>query len=53
MESDAVVSNADVVHTYGRLLGDSRSRPARRYGRLEPSSSALVFYWGIKDTFDR
>ncbi|UCC92378.1 MAG: FAD-dependent oxidoreductase, partial [Thermoplasmata archaeon] len=53
VEHDAVVSNADVVHTYGRLLGDTTSRPARRYGRLEPSSSALVFYWGIRETFDQ
>ncbi len=52
-EVDAVVSNADVVHTYGRLLGDTTSRPARRYGRLEPSSSALVFYWGMGGTFDQ
>jgi phytoene desaturase len=52
-EYDAVVSNADVVHTYGRLLGDTTSKPARRYDRLEPSSSALVLYWGIKDTFDQ
>ena len=50
---DAVVSNADVVHTYGSLLGDTGSRPARRYQRLEPSSSALVFYWGVEDTFDQ
>jgi len=53
LEVDAVVSNADVVHTYRRLLGETTSRPARRYDRLEPSSSALVFYWGIKDTFDQ
>jgi len=45
---DAVVSNADVNLTYADLLEDTRSRPARRYAGLEPSSSAIVFYWGVR-----
>lgn len=45
---DAVVSNADVNVTYRDLLGDTRSRAARRYAALEPSSSAVVFYWGVR-----
>jgi phytoene desaturase len=42
-----VISNADVMVTY-RLLGDHSAPLLRRYHRLEPSSSGLVFYWGIK-----
>lgn len=48
--ADAVVSNADVNATYADLLDDTQSRPARRYASLEPSSSAVVFYWGVRDT---
>jgi phytoene desaturase len=44
---DVVVSNADVLRTYEDLLGDSEARPALRYKRLEPSSSGLVFFWGM------
>ncbi|MFO8079571.1 MAG: phytoene desaturase family protein, partial [Armatimonadota bacterium] len=50
---DAVVSNADVNVTYRDLLGDTRSRPARRYANLEPSSSAVVFYWGVRGSHPR
>lgn len=49
---DIIVSNADVTTTYRDLLADTRSWNARRYRRLEPSSSALVFYWGMKKTFN-
>lgn len=45
--SDIVISNADVYQTYSRLLGDNSSSAAKRYQKLEPSSSALVFYWGV------
>ncbi len=45
--SDIVISNADVYQTYHRLLGDNSSSAAKRYQKLEPSSSALVFYWGV------
>lgn len=48
--SDAVISNADVYSTYGKLLSDTKSSAAKKYNKLEPSSSALVFYWGIKIT---
>ncbi len=44
---DVIISNADVFRTYHDLLSDDTSRDARRYRRLEPSSSALVFYWGV------
>lgn len=44
---DLVISNVDVNVLYRDLLKDTRSRDARRYRKLEPSSSALVFLWGI------
>jgi len=47
---DAVVSNADVTHTYLSLL-QSESEAADRYQRLEPSLSGVVFYWAMRETF--
>lgn len=44
---NAVISNADVNFTYGKLLDDNASPAARKYLRQEPSVSALVFYWGV------
>jgi phytoene dehydrogenase-like protein len=49
--ADVVVTNADVASTYTDLLGDPDAPYAKRYRRLEPSSSALVFYWGIRGAF--
>ncbi|MCX7743831.1 MAG: phytoene desaturase family protein [Flavobacteriales bacterium] len=46
---DLVVSNADVVTTYDKLIKNVRG-PKRIYSQ-ERSSSALVFNWGIKRTF--
>jgi phytoene dehydrogenase-like protein len=46
---DIVVSNADVLRTYEDLLEDPGARLALRYKALEPSSSGLVFFWGMKD----
>jgi phytoene desaturase len=51
--SDFVVSNADVLSTYRTLLGQPNASEARRYARLEPSSSGLVFLWGVKQRFPR
>lgn len=48
---DIVVSDADVLSTYRRLLNAPDAPEARRYERLEPSSSGLVFLWGIKASF--
>jgi diapolycopene oxygenase len=48
---DAVVSNADVVRTYRTLLKDEDAPLLKRYLKLEPSSSGLVFYLGMKETF--
>ena len=47
--ADLVVSNADVYKTYKHLLGDSSK--TKKLIKLERSSSALIFYWGIKKEF--
>jgi phytoene desaturase len=49
--SDIVVSNADIYFTYKNLLGDSLK--SDKLLRLERSSSALIFYWGIGKSFDQ
>lgn len=47
--ADVVVSNADVVPTYRRLLPD---QPAPERTLAQPrSSAALIFYWGINRPF--
>jgi len=48
-EADLVVTNMDMVNTYRKLL---RNIPApERLLRQPKSSSALIFYWGVKRTF--
>ncbi|HPT16962.1 MAG TPA: phytoene desaturase family protein [Kiritimatiellia bacterium] len=49
--ADAVVSNADVLATYRRLLNQPAAPEARRQARQEPSSSGLVFLWGMARRF--
>ena len=51
IEYDALVSNVDVKATYGNLLQDRDDSLFRRYQRLEPSSSGLVYYFGMKESF--
>ncbi|AKD02765.1 1-hydroxycarotenoid 3,4-desaturase CrtD [Pontibacter korlensis] len=47
--ADVVVSNMDVVPTYRRLLPD---QPAPEKTLQQPrSSSALIFYWGVRKVF--
>ena len=50
---DIVISNADVNTTYKNLLDDASSPAAKRYKSLEPSLSAIVFYWGIKGSYSK
>jgi phytoene desaturase len=52
-EYDIIISNADVNYTYKNLLDDSYSKMAKRYARLEKSSSAIVFYWGVNNKFQQ
>lgn len=49
-EYDIVVSDADVKYLVNNLM---ESPMKRRVNSSEPSSSALIFYWGIKRQFDR
>jgi phytoene desaturase len=46
-----VLSNSDVNYTYQKLLPELVSRSKNKYSKLEPSSSAVVFYWGVKGTY--
>lgn len=48
-KADAVVSNMDVSFTYERLMQDA-PRPEKTL-QQEKSSSAVVFYWGMKKSF--
>ncbi len=47
---DAVVSNCDVFYTYKNLLADQRQ--PERILQQPKSTSALIFYWGIKSSFE-
>jgi len=47
--ADLVVSNADVFHTYTRFLPELKI--PSRVKTAEPSSSGLIFYWGINRSF--
>jgi phytoene desaturase len=47
--SDYVISNMDVFHTYKKLL-PNETPPINRL-KQERSSSAVIFYWGIKQSF--
>lgn len=48
-EADLVVSNADVSTTYKKLL--KNTKVPQKILEQEKSSSAIIFYWGIKKTF--
>ena len=47
--ADIVVSNGDVYYTYKKLLNENVV--AHKISKLERSSSALIFYWGIQKEF--
>ncbi len=49
MFADVVVSNADVYFTYKNLLQDEVK--SKRILKQERSSSALIFYWGMRKSF--
>lgn len=48
-EADIVVSNVDAYYTYKDLLVDKSAAAAIL--RNERSSSALIFYWGMRESF--
>lgn len=49
MPADVVVSNLDIHPTYHRLL--PRLPKPKRVLRQQRSSSAMIFYWGIRASF--
>jgi phytoene dehydrogenase-like protein len=49
VESNSIISNMDVYFTYKQLLPKIKL-PARTLSQ-ERSSSAIIFYWGIKNEF--
>ena len=48
-DADFIVSNMDIFSTYKKLL-TTQSHPERTL-RQERSSSAVIFYWGVRGTF--
>jgi phytoene desaturase len=49
--ADIVVSNSDAYFTYKNLLNNPFG--ANKIVRQERSSSAIIFYWGIKQSFNQ
>lgn len=49
--ADNVISNADVYYVYKNLLKNENA--ASKVLKQERSSSALIFYWGIKSAFPK
>jgi phytoene desaturase len=49
--ADIVISNMDVWFTYHRLLSKHPQLHPKKILNQERSSSALIFYWGIKNQF--
>ena len=49
LSADVVISNTDVYFTYLKLLNDKTK--ADKVLKQERSSSAIIFYWGIKKEF--
>ena len=45
---DKIVSDSDINYVVNNLMDHPLKK---RFNRLEPSSSALVFYWGVKKEF--
>lgn len=51
IDADIVISNMDVWFTYHKLLSDHPHLKPKKILSQERSSSALIFYWGIKKQF--
>jgi phytoene desaturase len=51
IDADIVVSNMDVWFTYHKLLSDYPHLQPKKILNQERSSSAMIFYWGIKKQF--
>lgn len=53
IKSDLVISNMDVWFTYKKLLKAHPNLHPQKILQQERSSSALIFYWGIKKQFTK
>jgi phytoene desaturase len=51
IDSDIVICNSDVKPAYKFLLKNTKAKKATL--EQEPSSSAMIFYWGIKKQFQQ
>ncbi|MGZ3926412.1 MAG: 1-hydroxycarotenoid 3,4-desaturase CrtD [Mucilaginibacter sp.] len=51
IQADIVVSNVDIWFTYHKLLKDHQRLHPKKILKQERSSSALIFYWGVKKQF--
>ena len=45
---DSIISDSDINYVINNLMDHPQKK---RFNRLEPSSSALVFYWGVNKAF--
>ena len=54
-EADAVISNADFVHTYGELIKSEHRRKwsNKRLGRTQYSMSAFLLYLGVRKKYPK
>ncbi len=51
IDSDYVVNNADIFTAYKTILTDVSL--TKKLASQQPSSSALIFYWGVKGSFNQ
>lgn len=49
---DKIISNVDVNITFQKLLDGVQTFESRRYKKLKPSLSGVVFYWAMNRKFD-
>lgn len=47
--ADVVICNSDIRNVYGKMLPEFKL--PGKIAKAEPSSSALIFYWGIRESF--
>ena len=51
LDYDFVISNADIRFTYEKLLNIPKVNSKNKFKNIELSSSAIVFYWGVKGKY--
>jgi phytoene desaturase len=50
---DVVLSNTDVLTTYKNLIDDNSKKIIDKFSKHDLSTSAIVFYWGIKGKHEK